>query len=118
MKYEIYQVKKEMINKGIAFKGTNMMRSLGLEIDINNYNKTYEKEVPVGLKSDVDDDTILESLFILFNVSPPEDFKGRSMSVSDIVILKGRTYFCDTAGWTRLYNCEATRNMTVKLEGV
>ena len=41
----------------------------------------------------------LEELFEVFNVERPADFKGHSLSVSDIVELDGHYYYCDNVGW-------------------
>jgi len=42
----------------------------------------------------------LEELFEVFNVERPDNFKGHSLSVSDIVELDGHYYYCDNVGWT------------------
>ena len=49
---------------------------------------------------------ICETLFTIFNFRKPEDFKGHSLSVSDVIELtrNGRTkfYYCDTYGFTEV----------------
>ena len=49
---------------------------------------------------------ILEELFRIFNIDHPADFKGHSLSVSDIVILdindKTSSWYCDDTGWTEI----------------
>ena len=40
--------------------------------------------------------------FDMFNVRRPNNFKGRSMSVSDIVEVDGKNYYCDGVGWVEL----------------
>ncbi len=50
----------------------------------------------------------LEELFRIFNIEHPEDYRGRSLSVSDIVILgdadgnNANTWFCDIFGWQNI----------------
>ena len=44
----------------------------------------------------------LEELFKIFNIKIPEDFKGHSLSVSDIVEIDGKNYYCDFVGWEEL----------------
>ena len=53
----------------------------------------------------------LEDLFREFNEAPPEGYRGRSMSVSDVVYLwaedengtgKPAAWFCDSIGFTRI----------------
>ena len=42
----------------------------------------------------------LENLFEIFNLRHPNDYKGRSLSVSDVVVINNKTYYCDSIGWT------------------
>lgn len=50
----------------------------------------------------------LEEVYTLFNVDPPEDFQGHSMSVSDVVV-EGRTaFFCDSIGFRQVTFDEST----------
>lgn len=44
----------------------------------------------------------LEDLFMIFNMKIPEDFKGHSMSLSDIVILDGVVWYCDSFGFVNV----------------
>lgn len=44
----------------------------------------------------------LEGLFVQFNMNRPEDFKGHSLSVSDVVTLNGIPYYCDSFGWSEI----------------
>ena len=44
----------------------------------------------------------LDSIFTKFNIDRPEDFHGHSLSVSDIVQLDNKFYYCNPIGWKRL----------------
>ena len=44
----------------------------------------------------------LEELFKIFNIKRAKDFEGRSMSISDIVEVDGKNYYCDDIGWKEL----------------
>ena len=46
-----------------------------------------------------DEYEILEEIFTLLNVNHPEDYTGHSLSVSDIVVLNNKKYYCDSYGW-------------------
>ena len=59
------------------------------------YSGTIEEE---GLNKN----QILENIFIKFNISHPEGFKGHSLSTSDIVILDSEAYLCDMVGWKKV----------------
>lgn len=66
-----------------------------LKFDISQYKKVYEGEVQ-------EEKTILhtlESIFRTFNFQHPSDFHGHSLSVSDVVVLDGVSYYCDSYGW-------------------
>ena len=65
----------------------------------NNWDKG--DYVPVW-KGEIEAETVnsaLEELFIIFNTERPEYYFGRSLSVSDIVRLNGKYYYCDSFGW-------------------
>ena len=42
----------------------------------------------------------LEKLWDIFNVNRPETYFGRSLSVSDVVYLDCKPYYCDSFGWS------------------
>ena len=97
IKYKLYQVKSEL-TRNFGFMGLSMMKSLGVEVDFNNYELVYEGETETNFPN-----AILEELFRVFNIEHPEDFQGRSMSVSDIVQLGDDDYYyCDSFGWENI----------------
>ena len=93
MKYKIKQI-KDIRNCGYAFMHYNWCKD---QINLDDYEVTYEGELECSEISEA-----LEKLFEMFNIGHPEDFKGRSMSVSDIVEVDGENYYCDAAGWKEL----------------
>ena len=64
------------------------------EVKASNYKEVYTGEIE---GDDVDE--VLEELFTIFNIKRPEDFHGHSMSVSDIVKIDGKHWYCDSIGW-------------------
>lgn len=44
----------------------------------------------------------LEEVFLELNINKPKDFKGRSLSVSDIVEINNEYYYCDSFGWVAI----------------
>ena len=93
MKYKIKQI-KDVENCAYAFKHYEWAKNV---IDLNDYEVVYEGELDQPEMPDA-----LEELFDIFNVRCPEDFKGRSMAVSDIVEVDGKNYYCDGVGWVEL----------------
>ena len=68
--------------------------------------ENYEAIYGGAIQSDKPKDIILEDLFSEFNIKLPKDFKGHSMSVSDIVALKKEGevsfHFVDSVGFKEL----------------
>jgi len=63
---------------------------------------TMRDYVPVW-RGTVESETVngaLEELFRIFNVDRPSEYCGRSLSISDIVVLDGKPYYCDSFGWS------------------
>lgn len=78
--------------------------------DLSDYKLAYE-----GTVDDHDtatDPALCEHLFMLHNRDDrPNPLAGRSLSMSDIVVLhegdEARCYYCDTYGFKLLPNCKA-----------
>lgn len=45
---------------------------------------------------------VLDYLFYVFNVEHPEDYRARSMSVSDVVEINQERYVCEGIGWRKV----------------
>lgn len=90
--YQILQLKEEKRN--LLF---NRYEEVKETFDISNYNVVYEGKILST--DDVKPMTILEHLFHRFNAQRPSDFKGHSLSISDVILLDGECYYCDTFGW-------------------
>jgi hypothetical protein len=100
VKYTIYQIDAtDERAHGTMFAGLEELKRYGKKFDFSMYEKVYEGEVT--LKKDMT--TTLEDLFATFNTSRPADYKGRSMSVSDVVIIDGKKYFCDLYGFKKVF---------------
>lgn len=93
MNYKIKQI-KDIDNCEYAFRHYNWVKD---KINLDDYEVVYE-----GKLDYLEMPNALEELFDIFNVKRPNDFKGHSMSVSDIVEVDGKNYYCDAAGWVEL----------------
>ncbi len=94
--YEIFQITDETDNKrDIIFESLNNLHKCGFSVDSKNYKSVYS-----GI---LGEDKNLEDLFEIFNVDHPEDFHGRSMSVSDVIVITedsiSRAYYVDSFGF-------------------
>ena len=95
LKYFIYQLKSGDDTRDFRFESLERLHSKGEFADKNNYDLIYSAAY---MPSDT-----LEKLFQRFNIDIPQDFKGHSLSVSDIVVISGKgeekAYYCDSVGF-------------------
>lgn len=81
-----------------------------LKPTIEDYDLVYEMSVP---KEVVDKNRMayLEKLYIQLNTNHPSDYKARSLSVSDAVVVsdgkESKAYFVDSFGYKKLSDFEA-----------
>ena len=99
--YKIYQIKSGEENHYKRFERLDRQPE---PVNVRDYDLVYQ-----GNLSDVDGDEIevkLEALFKKFNVDHPADFKGHSLSVSDVIVIENNgnqtAYFCDSVGYKEL----------------
>ncbi len=69
--------------------------------NLDDYNKVYEY-IETFDDNIVSSNQKLEVIFEKFNINRPEDFKGHSLSVGDIVFLGEQAYVCDMIGWKKI----------------
>ena len=93
MKYKIKQI-KDVENCAYAFKHYEWSKNV---IDLKDYEVVYEGDLDCPEMPNA-----LEELFEIFNTKRPKDFEGRSMSISDVVEIDGKNYYCDFVGWEEL----------------
>ena len=109
-KYGIYQLKPNPELDSLCFEGTESLKRMGITKDNfdaikpENYTLLY-----VGELSELQKETqgaTLEAIFEKFNLDHPEDFRGHSLSVSDIVVLhqngQNTAHFVDSFGYTEI----------------
>ena len=94
-KFEIWQTE----DRSRMFEGS---RGLGYSNKKPRFDKTYKKVFEGELDSDADDSAVLEGIFAQYQGRKPEGYNGRSVSVSDVIKLDGKTYFTDDYGFTKL----------------
>lgn len=82
--FEIFQVKS---GDEYLYKRFMDLSALGHSPSMSDYDRVYKgtlSEIDVNAENK---DDILNNIYTKFNVNHPEDFKGHSLSVSDIVVL-------------------------------
>ena len=109
-KYGIYQLKHNPELDHLRFEGTESLKRMGITKDNFDAIKPENYElIYVGELSELQEQTegeMLEAIYEKFNIDHPEDYRGHSLSVSDIVVLhqngKNSAHFVDSFGFTRL----------------
>ena len=101
MKINIYQINQDLDTQRLKFMGLDAVRKVlrSAEPDCAAYDKVYSGNVKCRN---------LEDVFILFQSGRPEDFRGHSLSVSDVVEVEDAAsitpgfYFCDSIGFKEI----------------
>lgn len=104
MKVDIYQIREDLDNaRDMMFRDYQYIKTHipNLKRDIKSYYNlvySYDDENTSFVRDSYNQ--ILDDIFHKFNMDRPNDFKGHSLSMSDIVVLDDdNMYFCDAYGW-------------------
>lgn len=93
--FGIYQLAHEERTRDLRFEPYDRLQAVGHTIDRANYELVYTAPLTEG--------TSLEDIFTRFNIDHPQDFKGHSLSVSDIVVLhqngENTAHYVDSIGY-------------------
>lgn len=96
--YGIYQLSRSEATRELRFEPYDRLQAAGHSVDQANYDLVYTAPLEKGMT--------LEGIFEKFNIDQPADFKGHSLSVSDIVVLhqKGENtaHYVDRVGYTHV----------------
>ena len=92
--YEIWQLKDDPSNRAVSFMPFNIASQFRLTD--SRYEKVYEASVSEQSNS-------LDKIFCKFNIERPADFKGHSLSMSDVIVTekddKKQAFYCDSYGF-------------------
>ena len=96
--FSIYQLKPGDATRDYRFEPLDAIRNNGLSVKPENYELVYTAPLT--------EQESLESIYTRFNIDHPADFKGHSLSVSDIVVLhqdgKDTAHYCDRFGFSQV----------------
>ena len=91
----IYQLKRGDETRDLRFEPYDRLTAAGHTVDPANYDLIYSAPLAPG--------TSLEAIFTRFNIDHPKDFKGHSLSVSDVVVLhqngQDTAHYVDSIGY-------------------
>ena len=100
--YAIMQLDSRKVTPFEPFSSLYLLEKYGLKPNAEHYNIVYTDTLPAYQNIHV----FLESTYSRFNIDRPEDFKGHSLSVSDIVAIRQAgvvsCYYCDSIGFQKL----------------
>ena len=93
--YSIYQLKHGDETRDLRFEPYDRLQVTGNVVDKANYELIYSAELTPG--------TSLEDIYTRFKIDHPKDFKGHSLSVSDVVVLhqdgQDTAHYVDSFGY-------------------
>ena len=93
--FSIYQLKRDDETVDLHFEPYDRLTAAGHTVDMANYDRIYIADLAPG--------TSLEDIYTRFNVDHPKDFKGHSLSVSDVVVLhqngQDTAHYVDSIGY-------------------
>ena len=93
--FSIYQLKRGDETRDLRFEPYDRLTAAGHAVDPANYDLIYSAPLAPG--------TSLEAIFTRFNIDHPKDFKGHSLSVSDVVVLhqngQDTAHYVDSIGY-------------------
>jgi len=96
--FSIYQLKHGDETRDLRFEPYDRLQATGNVVDKANYELVYSAELTPG--------TSLEDIYTRFNIDHPKDFKGHSLSVSDVVVLhqdgQDAAHYVDSAGFRQV----------------
>lgn len=94
-RFGIYQLKDTEEASDIHFMGMDYLESKGIAVTKENYDLLYT--------APLEESTSLEDIYTRFNIDRPADFRGHSLSVSDVVVLhhngENTSHYVDSFGY-------------------
>ena len=96
--FSIYQLKRGDETRDFRFEPYDRLAATGRTADRANYDLIYTAELTPG--------TSLEDIYTRFNIDHPKNFKGHSLSVSDVVVLhqngQDTAHYVDSSGYRQV----------------
>ena len=115
--FAIYQLKNGEKLRDYRFEGLNRLQDVGLSVDHDNYELIYTAPLT---DFNGNQNHTLNKLYEQFNINHPADFKGHSLSVSDIIALKVNgvvsSYYVDSFGFKEQPHFLSTQNYLETVE--
>ena len=111
-RYAIYQIRDDGKGREYLFMGTEYLKGQGFSVEYEDYQMVYGDVIG--------ENETLDSLYEKFNIGHPLDFRGHSLSVSDVVAIKRdgevTAHYVDSFGYTELPDFFHQKEKTIEQE--
>ena len=112
--YSIYQLKRDEDMRDYSFASMDELNRRGLTVNPDNYEKVYEAPKTA-------EDT-LDSIYYRFNMEHPADFRGHSLSVSDVIVFHENgvdtAHYVDSYGFKAIPDFVTAKEIAVSMDTV
>ena len=112
--YSIYQLKRDEDMRDYSFVSMDELNRRGLTVNPDNYEKVYEAPKTA-------EDT-LDSIYYRFNMEHPADFRGHSLSVSDVIVFHENgvdtAHYVDSYGFKAIPDFVTAKEIAVSMDTV
>lgn len=85
--FGIYQIKGGDEMREYIFEAFSRLKDLGLSVARGNYELVYTMPISDVFAPAADRHDLLDQIYATFNASHPKDYTGRSVSISDVIVL-------------------------------
>ena len=104
--FSVYQLQREPEMRNLRFEPLDRLEAAGHSVDRGNYDLIYSAPLTPG--------NTLETIYTEFNIDRPDNFRGHSMSMSDVVVFqeygKETAHYCDRIGFKEVPQFLTERN--------
>lgn len=109
-KIAVYQLKHTHQNRAVRWQSLASYTAEKGAPNAADYDRVYEcTTAGLGL-ANTPESRLKEELYRVFNIEKPHDFKGHSLSVSDVIVLGGAAWYVDVYGFKRIENFKEETN--------
>lgn len=96
--FDIYQLKDTAETRYMQFVSMESLKRQGKAVDQSNYDHMYSGKLFQG--------ETLDSIYERFNLHHPQDFRGHSLSISDVIVLhqngQDQAFYVDSFGFKQV----------------
>jgi len=115
--FKIYQINDNPENREFRFATLKSLEDKGISVNSSAYDLVYTAEINANGRTK---EQVLEDIYTSFNVEHPKDFAGRSLSVSDVIVMEKNgvqtAHYSDNIGFAEIKGFFGEKAEIVKTE--